>query len=408
MQQTFRGPVMLRAGKLVVLTLLLAGSHSFAQQAPPKNNDVWSIAVAPDGKVVAAGAGWWDQPGEVGVWDLETYKPLRRFTEALGVASVAFSADGRLLASGSWSGNVRVRDWAAGRAGADFAVQGVARVAFAPNGNLLASAAESKAVQLWDAGQGRPVADLQGQMYRFHIVAFSPDGKRLAAGGGDWKPGGVNQLNIWDVASRQQVLKLVGHQNAVLSVAYAPDGKIMASAGVDPVIRIWDTERGATLHTLPGHQHYVEGLSFSADGKSLVSASRDGSVRLWNVERGEETDRVAFAPGACCARFTPDGKRLIVGGSRRTLKVLDAATHQELAVLWDGAGQTSLMGELPVSTPARPAAGRWAPAFWSASSPRQRWGCGCRRGGAACRARSGRWWNAAPRAPRRWGLAPGC
>ena len=70
-----------------------------------------TAAVGPGGTVYA-GAGWWDQPGEIGVWDLATHKPLQRFTEDLGVASVALSPDGKLLASGSWTGHVRIRDWA--------------------------------------------------------------------------------------------------------------------------------------------------------------------------------------------------------------------------------------------------------------------------------------------------------
>src|SRR5262245_13772058 len=73
--------------------------------------DVWSIAFSKDGKIVAASGGMWDHPGEIGVWEFATRKPLARFPEDLGVASVALSPDGKLLASGSWTGNVRVRDW---------------------------------------------------------------------------------------------------------------------------------------------------------------------------------------------------------------------------------------------------------------------------------------------------------
>ena len=67
------------------------------------NDDVWSVAISQDGKFVAAGSGWWDRDGEIGVWDLATRKPLQRFAENLGVASVALSPDGKLLACGSWT-----------------------------------------------------------------------------------------------------------------------------------------------------------------------------------------------------------------------------------------------------------------------------------------------------------------
>jgi WD40 repeat protein len=103
------------------------------------------VALSQDGKVLAAGAGWWDRHGEIGVWDFATRQPRRRYGEELGVASVAFSPDGTLLASGSWSGQVRVRDWAADKAVAVFDTDGVARVAISPDGALLATATETKA-----------------------------------------------------------------------------------------------------------------------------------------------------------------------------------------------------------------------------------------------------------------------
>jgi WD40 repeat protein len=77
---------------------------------------------------------------------------------------------------------------------------------------------------------------------RFHCVMFSPDGKLVLAGGGDWKPGGVNQVVIWDVASQTQVHKLVGHDNAVVCITYSPDGKTIATGAVDKTIRLWDAD----------------------------------------------------------------------------------------------------------------------------------------------------------------------
>jgi hypothetical protein len=342
-----------QAGILAVL--LLSATASLAQPPQPPPNEVWGLALSPDGKILAAGAGRWDVPGEVGVWDLATRQPLRRFSESLGVASVAFSADGRLLAMGSWNGHVRVREWTSGRVVADIAVPGVARVAFAPKGNLLALATESKLVQLWDVARNQLVADLQGDLFRFHIVAFSPDGQRVAAGGGDWKRDGINQVTLWDVASKKQVMKLVGHQSAVLAIAYDPAGKTIATGSVDNTVRLWDAETGKNLKTLRGHRHYVEGLTFSADGKTLISGCRDGTVRFWDVERGEETAQLPFSPGVCPVRLSPDGTQLLVGGSRKTLKVFDIATQQELATLWNGVepGQAPI-DALPETVPPRP------------------------------------------------------
>jgi WD40 repeat protein len=327
---------------------------------PAANLDVWSVAVSQDGKVVAAGAGMWDQPGEIGVWNLATREPLQRFTEDLGVASVALSPDGKLLASGSWTGHARIYDWAAGKQVFDLPVGDVARVAFAPDGRLLATATEDKTAQLWDVGTGKMVADLQGDLFRFHCVAFSPDGKRVLAGGGDWKPGGLNQVTIWDVASKQQVLKLVGHQNAILGISFSPDGKTIATASVDRTVRLWDADSGTPLKTLSGHAAWVESAVFAPDGKTLVSGGPDRTVRFWDVDQGSETGRIAMPGGVRAVRFTPDGATLIVGGSPKTLELFTAADHKELATLWNGADPQPVAIDLfPVASPAKTGKRGW-------------------------------------------------
>jgi serine/threonine protein kinase len=349
---------------LAALGLQDGGQKAAGERPAPvpavNSSAVWSVALSQDGKVLAAGAGMWDQPGEIGVWDLATREPLQRFTEELGVCSVALSPDGRLLASGSWTGHVGVYDWRAGKRLFDFPVGDAARVAFSPDGRLLAIATEGKAAQLWDMAEGKLAADLQGDLIRFHCVAFSPDGSRVLAGGGDWKPAGVNQVAVWEVAGRTQVMTLTGHSNAVLVMTYSPDGKTIATGSADRTIRLWDAGSGKHLKTLSGHKGFVECLIFAADGKTLVSGGLDRTIRFWNVEQGTETDRIPMPGEVRGVRFTPDGETLVAGGTPKTLKLISTTTRKDLAFLWNGTEQQAVAMDLfPVAAPMQVAEKRW-------------------------------------------------
>jgi serine/threonine protein kinase len=346
---------------LVALGLVGAGQKGDRERpaAIPQDTDVdvWSVAVSADGTVVAAGAGMWGKPGEIGVWNLATREPLQRFAEDLGVASVALSPDGKRLASGSWSGHVRVYNWASGKELFDIPVGDVARVAFSPDGTLLATVTEDRTAQLWDMAQGKLLADLEGDLFRFHCVTFSPDGKRLLAGGGDWKPDGINQVAIWDVADRKQVLKLTGHKNAILAISFSPDGKTIATGAADNTIRLWDAASGQPRQTLTGHTHWVESVVFTPDGKTLVSGGPDRTIRFWDLSRGRENEKQRLRmPGTVrCVRFTPDGEALVAGSGPKTLKVYTASADKELATLWNGAeAQPLAMDLFPIASPTKP------------------------------------------------------
>jgi WD40 repeat protein len=331
------------------------------QPVPAANNDVWSVAISPDGKYAAAGAGWWDQPGQVGIWDLAARKQRRLLRDDLGVASVAFSPDSKLLAYSGWAGHVHLCDPATGVEINNLELAGVSRVAFSPDGTLLAAATEGNVVRLWQIPGGKIVTELEGEMFRFHCVAFSPDGKRLLAGGGDWKAGGICQVNVWDVASKKQVLSLRSPDRAILAVAVSPDSKLIASAGLSNVIHLWDATTGREVKTLKGHTHWIHALAFTPDSATLVSGAGDGTIRLWDIAKGREkgqlTQRLRAppqVPGGSPGQpapppaspglpwlnirsvcLTPDGATLLVGGSPLALRFYDLANSAETLVAWE-------------------------------------------------------------------------
>ncbi|GFG17472.1 probable serine/threonine-protein kinase PkwA [Aspergillus lentulus] len=209
------------------------------------------------------------------------------------VVSVAFSPDGRLLASGSDYNTTSIWDSATGvlqRTLEGHYIRGwsVWSVAFSPDGRRLATGSGDNTVRLWDPATGVLQRVLDGHTGRVYSVAFSPDGRLLASGSLDYK------VHLRYPATGAFTQTLEGHSGGIRSVAFSPDSRRLASGSEDKTICLWDLATGKFIQVLEGHSGGVRSVAFSPDGRRLASGSEDMTVRLWGPTRGGTATDVQY------------------------------------------------------------------------------------------------------------------
>jgi WD40 repeat protein len=278
-----------------------------------------SLAFSNDGEVLATGG--WD--GRVKVWN----RRLGTAIATLGaheeeVASIAFTAGGTQLLSSSIDGTVKLWDVRKGKELNEIHVEEdlvtedeINWVSFSPDGRTLASTVaivdgdKSGDIELWDVASGRKRATIKGESANVFGMAFSKDGRVLASGNGN------GTIGLRDAASGRQMKVIKRDGGPIRSIAFSSDGSTLACGSESGSVTMWNARTGREVTTFEGHSGYVRDVAFDGDGGLLVSGSDDGTAKVWDTRTGllvrtltGHTDAVGSVS------FSPNGE-LVAGGS---------------------------------------------------------------------------------------------
>jgi WD40 repeat protein len=299
---------------------------------PPIVHPVRALAVSPDKSTIAAG-----RANLIHIYDAGSGSFIRTLTDPSLttpdkkpvkashlsiVEALAFSPDGKFLASGSFQ-EVTLWDVQTGvlRQKLTGFADRVVALAFSPNGKLLATGggppSEDGEIKVFEIPAGKPVVDIKnGHSDTVEGVCFSPDSTKLATCGAD------KFVKVFEIPSGKFLKAFEGHTHHVLDVGWKADGKLLASAGADNFIKIWDYEKGEQVRTIAGHGKQVTRLLFIGKTPEIVTCSGDTTVRFWNVDNGGNVRNFGgnndflYAVGA-----SPDGTIVAAGGEEGIVRL---------------------------------------------------------------------------------------
>ncbi len=282
---------------------------------------VRSVAISPDGKIIASGS----EDYTIKLWNLETKREIRTLSgHSHFVRAVAFSPDGDMVISGSTDKTIKLWNWKTGQEIGTLANHSkpVTTVAISPDGETLASGSHDKTIKLWSLKSRQEICTFSGHSNYIQSVAFSPDGQTLASGGNDYN------IKLWSLSTHKEILSLADSAS-VHSITISPDKQTLVSGNFSSEVKLWNLSTGKLRQTLSGHSYSFFGgygvlsAAISPDGQILASGcDSDKTIKLWNLATGKLLQTLSgHSKGVTSVVFSPDGQTLISGSYDKTVRV---------------------------------------------------------------------------------------
>ncbi len=297
-------------------------SRKLLHPAPGHRSYITSLVFSADGRQVFSAAGISDFPLQL--WDARTGERRDELGKnPNGVQRIVLSPDGKLLAACGYNDNT-IRLWEPAGRKEVYVFKGhtfpIDSVAWSADGKTLASVSREKSLRVWDVATGKQRWMTTIQLDWAGVVALSPDGKIVAVGG--FADG---LIRLWSVETKKELQSIKTPQQFVYTLDFSPDGLYLASAGASGMIQLWEPTTGRLLNQLDTKTNWTSEVAFTYDGRALISGHGDGSVRLWEVATRKE--RACFEGHRGAARavaISRDGRSIASGSDDTTILVWDA------------------------------------------------------------------------------------
>ncbi len=353
-----------------------AQTGSLVRPLQGHSDGLLTVAFSPDGKRLLTSS----LDDESRVWDLDIpsdsvrptfaspvnprarppLRDLRLFSRENRVLfkharQATFSADGRQIVTGSYSGMVRV--WSAAPPASYLVLDGppvvsldhLGAVAFAPDNRKIVSSIDSPIATLWDTASAMRLRDFRGHTGNISALTFFPDSSHVASGGMD------GSVRIWNTGIGRRALSLQGHKGGVKALAISDNGRLLVSTGEDGTGIVWDLRTQKRLSTLHMTGSVAQSVAISPDGTKIVAAQTDnamaGRITLWDANTGQMRRTIATMPSRILAvRSSPDGTRILAGVDDKTARIWDVSSGRLLVTL---SGHTSGVNSVAFSADGR-------------------------------------------------------